>query len=235
MQIKLRNPHRALTVPWGRDALRRYAGILGVLPSSLEALGAGVQCMKLVELVVPMWNGSGGLVGIAVRRPDDTKYFDRGSHHGLFYDRSTALPRGIVPVVEGASDVAAAHTYGVVAIGRACAFSRANVEQLATLFGSSPKSIPLIVAENDVKPDRRWPGGDAAEKMARELSSMLNRPVFWSIVPDENYKDPREWFNACPLDLSDTEALRATGQEFLERLVRDAIQIKPTVASSQRG
>jgi hypothetical protein len=212
--------------------VRRYAKQLGVSEESLDRLGAGVRVDT--ELSLPMRDGEGRLVGIARRLPDGSKRCVRTSALGLFYGRLTALPAGVVPVVEGASDVAALRTRGIIAVGRSNSYCTVNVGQLVVLFRRFPDATLLVVGENDRKADGSWPGREGAERMARELAEKLGRPAYWALVPD-GAKDTRAWFNARGDDLTDPTALKTSGEEYAKLLCEAAVKVDPPSRPERGG
>ena len=136
-----------------------------------------------------------------------------GSRRGIYIPEGWWDRNDPVLVVEGASDVAAATMMGFAALGRPDCSSGAKLLAEAILSGAdghNPNGVLLerdvvVMAENDAKPDGRWPGKTGAMKVAKELSWHLGRPVRWAL-PDKA-KDLRAWVAA----LQQKERARAKG------------------------
>jgi uncharacterized protein (DUF2126 family) len=179
-----------------------------VSEESLKKLGVGFA----TDLGPPCWtfpekNEDGLVVGITRRlvTPQDgkSKLFCKGSRRGLtFCDDWDARP-GCIFLVEGASDVAAALSLGVNAIGRPN--NTGGVEMLAKLLRRTDRKI-IVMGENDKKDTstmnpqhdpnckccaRCWPGGWGARQTARELSKRLGRRI-GVVFPRKKFKDLRE-------------------------------------------
>jgi hypothetical protein len=154
----------------------------------------------------PMRAGDGAVIGVhrrlAVpyerRRTDGTiemvgKMMHRGSYLGLVYDQ-TSWADGTGPILmpEGMTDTATLMHLGLAAVGRPN--DRARTDLMAELLRDVPADRPIVVlAEDDRKPDGRWPGVEGATFCATELARMLRRPVAWC-RPADGHKDVREWW-----------------------------------------
>jgi len=99
----------------GRSEVGRLALQIGVRVSALNELRTGWDGKAWT---FPERNGEGLIVGVTRRFEDGKKLCAKGSRRGLTY--SPAWPRvsGTILIVEGASDVAAGITLGLVTIGR---------------------------------------------------------------------------------------------------------------------
>ena len=112
-----------------------------------------------------------------------------GSHRALILPWGWWQFSGRVYLPEGASDTAALLTHGLPAIGRSSA--NGSITLLAELLRPTTLT-PVVLGENDAKPDGRWPGRDGAERCANELASSLQRPVEIAFPPPA-FKDVREY------------------------------------------
>lgn len=169
------------------DFLEFFANQLGVHASALEALGVGWS-HRNGAWTIPERNSNGEVVGILLRFPDGAKLCIRGSHRGVILPDRSWEWTGDVYVPEGASDVAAFLSAGIQAIGRPTASS---LSELPAFLMKRPLITPIIVGENDRKPDGSWPGAAGARKCASELSTALNRTVT-IVFPPDGSKDVRD-------------------------------------------
>ena len=166
----------------------------------------------------PERDGSGRLVGFSFRTTDGRKGAPSraiGARRGLIFPPSLVERPDPVLVVEGASDVAACETLGLAAVGRPS--NAAGAEQIAHLLKG--RTI-LVIGERDQKPDGRWPGRDGAERVALRVASEWGKAVPWALTPAPA-KDVRAWLQqrvAAGLELSDTDACRAAGEELITDL-----------------
>lgn len=177
---------------------------LGVSVASLEALKVGWGCD---------WNGrewasfpsrraDGQIIGIVRRYLDDgeKRTYPGTSNGGVFCTPEWWKTDGVILVVEGGSDVAAAHTAGLAALGRPS--NTGGADLIAELLRLRAERRPvLVVGERDEKPDRRgqletcpadcpgcghcFPGKAGAVRVAERLG------VGWCFPP-EGAKDFRE-------------------------------------------
>jgi hypothetical protein len=158
----------------------------------------------------PERDARGQIIGIGTRDPEGEKKQLTGSRRGLVYDPDRPF-EGIVLVPEGASDVAAALSLGLTAIGRPNNCGGADL--LADLLRPALQNGATVVllAENDRNEDGRWPGKDGAETVARRLkvSWGIETPI---VYPPDGFKDLRSWLLAHKSDGQDL------GQRFLEQL-----------------
>ncbi len=98
---------------------------------------------------------------------------------------------GPIYVVEGATDALALRAMGLSVIGRPS--NTGGGAFLAMLLIDHPGREVVIVAENDRKPDGRWPGREGTEKVAAEVARKWGYPVRVAALP-EGTKDSRAWF-----------------------------------------
>jgi hypothetical protein len=170
--------------------------------------------------ILPEYDGQGRLVGVSYRFPaekvtgltdDDGKPIgNKSSPAGL--RRGLTLPLcwrempDPVLVVEGPSDVLAARTVGLSAVGRPS--NSGGVHFIAQLCRHRQV---ILLGENDRRPDGRWPGKEGAEAVARRLESRWQRPVPIA-YPPEGIKDLRDWVGelAAVWDAADLPAVRQT-------------------------
>jgi putative DNA primase/helicase len=168
-------------------------------------LGLPTEALALVPLVgtsgattagiigtFPESDPDGITIGIMERDPSrDPKHkMMPGGSRGLILAAGWDAPPGPVLVVEGATDTLACAAAGLCVVGRPGA--EGKVELLVELLRKLPADRPVIVVgENDRKADGKWPGKEAAEKVAAMLiAAGLPNPVSWSLPP-EAHKDSR--------------------------------------------
>lgn len=90
-----------------------------------------------------------------------------------------------VIIVEGASDCGAACDLGFVSVGRP-----SNLAGLGYLKELVKGRTCLIIGENDLKSDGRWPGRDGMEAA---FETIKNTSTARKMLPPEGVKDFREW------------------------------------------
>jgi len=175
-------------------------------------------------------SGDGRLVGAGLRAVDGRKGSPsgkRGSKRGLIVPTTLGILPDPILVVEGASDVLAALTLGIAAVGRPSC--NAGADDLARLLKGR---TVLVVGEHDVKPDGRWPGRDGAESIALRLASTWRFKVAWTLPA--NAKDIRAGLQeriTGGLDPSDAHACRVAGRELLAELNAAAVEVEPEKVS----
>ncbi|HEX3658219.1 MAG TPA: hypothetical protein VHV55_20695 [Pirellulales bacterium] len=189
--------YRAAMIPDRRQKLAKELGVpaeslaeLGVPAESLAALGVGWDNTAGCY-VFPERNAVGKVIGIVRRFDGGRKSFQPGGQRGLYLPEGFKSRPGPILVVEGASDTATAHAMGLAVVGRPNATG--GVEELATLLEKDKRKV-IVVGEWDMKEGGRWPGRDAAKKVAKELSKRLGREIKWALPP-KGAKDVREWFS----------------------------------------
>ena len=226
----------------GNLSQERLAGLareLRVRPDALESLGVGWADQDDLRLFhaggqdwkrdypegafsFPERDGKQHVVGLSLRATDGRKGFPSsalGAHRGIVIPSSLASTPGTVLVVEGPSDVAAALTLGLPAVGRP-----SNSGGAEALHDPLRDRELLVLGERDEKPDGRWPGRDGMRSIAQKLASARGKPVRAALVPEKS-KDLRAWVIervAAGLDLEDSEGCRLAGQQFLASLHDEA-------------
>lgn len=184
-----------------REALAEQ---LGVSVASLEALRVGWGCDYTGRewASFPSRRADGRIIGIVRRYLDDgeKRTYPGTSNAGVFCVPEWWKRPGVILVVEGGSDVAAAESCEIAAIGRPS--NSGGVETIAAMLQLRAEFRPiLVVGERDFKPERRglvehcpascdgcshcWPGKAGAERVAEKLG------VGWCFPP-EGSKDFRE-------------------------------------------
>ena len=159
---------------------------LGVTCDSLNAIGVG-WCMSNDCWTFPERNGKREICGIVRRFNDGTKRAFAGGHRGLTLPKGFDEAEGTLYICEGASDVSAALSHGMRAIGRPAAHS--GFDDLDVLLREFPDEI-MVVADND----ESGTGTQGAERLARQLSNSLQKRIDVS-SPPAGYKDLRQWLN----------------------------------------
>lgn len=162
------------------------ANQLGVSLVSLRSLQVGWS-LQHRAWTIPERRPDGQIIGINLRSPDGAKWMVAGSHRGLILPWSWSQFTGRVFLPEGASDVAALLSHGLPAIGRPSAHGAYGL--LAQVLATTPLT-PVVVAENDLKPDGSWPGREGAMNCANHLAAALRRPVEL-VFPPSSHKDIR--------------------------------------------
>jgi len=135
--------------------------------------------------VFPERDETGTIIGLVRRTAEGKKIAMKGSRRGLTF-APPLPPDGVVVVVEGASDTAAAMAAALVAVGRPSA--KGGGELLAKLLIGRDV---VIVGENDKKENGEWPGREGAEHVAGQLAGAC-RSVRIAYPPPET-KDVRSW------------------------------------------
>ena len=181
------------------------------------------------DWIYPMRDGSGQVVGVHRRLAKPfmkdgkpvSKLMVQGSKLGLVYSPEH-WSQGIGPILcpEGMSDTAALMTMGLGAVGRPS--DRAGADDLAQLLAATDRPI-LVVGENDMKPDGRWPGREGAIATAAKVAEGLQRDVMWAMVP-EPAKDAREWMASA---VASGMTAEDAGTQLVALLLEHATTINP--------
>ncbi|MGE3852279.1 MAG: hypothetical protein AB7K09_11090 [Planctomycetota bacterium] len=160
---------------------------LDVSTDAVRALGAGWYPLWACW-TWPMRDATGRVVGISTRDRRGQKRCLTHSRLGLFVpDNLAELPDPVL-IVEGASDCCAAWDANLAAVGRPSA--RLGVDALSRLL---LRREVLVLAENDRKPDGRWPGREGAHHVATSLAIIWERDVTCVLPPSG--KDLRCWLS----------------------------------------
>lgn len=160
------------------------ANQLNVSPESLRAIGIG-WCVTDNCWTFPEYNGKGEICGILRRYRTGNKYTMTGSHRGLTLPQGWKESGEPLYICEGQSDVAAAISKGMRAIGRPGI--SAGLGDLATLLRQESGKL-IMVADNDRHDKNR----SKAKELASKLAHTLQRSVKL-IAPPSGYKDLREF------------------------------------------
>ncbi len=166
-------PWKALTTQTMKDAL---AASLGVSVAAIASIGA-VWAPNHSAWAFPMKSAYGETIGIRLRNDAGKKWAVTGSKAGLFYGE---IARGrTLWVCEGCTDILAAITMGMNAVGRhAC---RGQDDMVSTLCVKHHITRAVIIADSD------GPGLDGAEALQMALPRLTT--VLWS---PPGVKDLRE-------------------------------------------
>ncbi|MCC7015071.1 MAG: DUF3987 domain-containing protein [Planctomycetes bacterium] len=247
-RLHLRNEHdrfREQLATEGRGSLARR---LGVTPACLTALQVGwATASDLRKLraggagwstrppdgafTFPERDAEGCIVGFSLRTIDDRKgspSSDIGARRGLIVPDGFETASGPVLVVEGATDVAAALTLELRAVGRPS--NASGVGDLTELL--CRVSDVLILGENDCKRTGAFPGRDGMQAVARQLARAWHRSVPCALPP-QCVKDVRAWLQgrvAGGLDLQDSVACGRAGLELLVELTDCSESVPPDLA-----
>lgn len=193
---------------------RQLAEILGVHPEAVKRLRVGY--MPETEDGPPHWlfaerDGAGRVVGLARRYLTGRKAMVPGSHRGLIYEVEQDVRQGdVILIVEGPSDVLAAVSVGLHAVGRPS--NLGGAEHLIPMLGRHAKAGAdvVVVGEDDRKDSGLWPGRDGAVDVAGKLAAAWGVPVAWALPPD-GVKDLRAWVNGRRPDWRDDATCLAAG------------------------
>lgn len=187
--------YRNAQAPRMRESL---AERLGVSVASLDALRVGYGCDRDGRpwSSWPSRDAEGRVIGITRRYETGEKKTLFRTRTGLFYPAERSGLRGPILIVEGGSDVAAALTVGVPAIGRPS--NTGGAGWIRQMIGTK---AAVVIGENDLDASRRgglkscpadcagcghcWPGRFGAVLVAQQLE----RP--WA-MPPAGVKDLRE-------------------------------------------
>src|SRR5262249_41634164 len=147
-----------------------------------------------------------------IRATNDEKYMVEGSKRALtipvgWLERASA--QGVLILPEGASDVAAAWTMGLAAVGRPGA--NLDPDILRELLSKVPGSVEVVlVGERDQKKDGKWPSVDGIRKLVPRIDRAVK-----VVLPPDGAKDVRAWLNSQKPNPEDAEACRALGKRSM--------------------
>lgn len=183
------------------DALDKLGIALGVDTDALKAIGcawAGKEWQLDREKksratpawAFPMFSADRQVIGIRMRSDDGSKWAVKGSRNGLFipaYDTSAISESGTLWLVEGPTDLSAALTIGLAAIGRPSAVA---MEDMILRYLQIWKVKRLVIVTDNDEPDRH--GRIAGMAGATKLQSRLIIPSVILLLP---CKDLRQFVN----------------------------------------
>lgn len=144
--------YEAEEAQWTRFELAEQ---LGVTVESLELLRVGCgwdthDGQRFASF--PSRDATGKIVGITRRYRDGSKKTFRGTTNGLFYSPNWQKTPGVVLILEGGSDVAAALSMGICAIGRPS--NVGGTTEIKQMLAGKNRQV-IVVGENDEKPHKR--------------------------------------------------------------------------------
>ena len=178
VRVEPERPHinaTALMRAWmsetGRTQTDLFAQKLGVSFAALVSLGIA-WAQEHRAWAFPMKDEYGNTIGIRLRSERGEKWAVRGSRAGLFYGGE---PSGIVYVLEGPTDTAAAMTIGLVAVGRPSC--QGQEEMIVARLKQATRVV--IVADND---SPGWTG-------AMRLQGMLRVPSITWAPPQKDFRE----------------------------------------------
>ena len=143
----------------------------------------------------PMRNADGEVTGIRYRQlSTGRKWALKGSKDGLFYIPEYIPITDEIVVCEGPTDMLAAASVGLNAVGRSSCMTGAAL--LRDFVRSHRVRRVTIIGDNDKphdRPDGSWwrPGLDGAGRLARDL-----RVSARIVLPPPHIKDTREWYRS---------------------------------------
>ncbi len=184
-------------LPSCRTALAGKLGLPVAVLDSIPFLGIRNYTLgTFAEFTFPETTPTGSIIGLAtrceVKDKKAEKKFVAGGQRGLTLPTDWNARTGTAFVVEGSTDFLAMTAAGLLCVGRPS--NCGGLKHLAALFAEWVGDF-FIVGENDRKPNGDWPGLDGAQSLAKLLAAKLDRPVKWTLPP-ENVKDVREWLTA---------------------------------------
>lgn len=196
------------------------ADVIGVRADTLRQLRMGFVTETERESshwIFPERDDLRRVIGLLRRYPSGQKLQYTGSRRGLAYDPDWEPDpaQGTVLVVEGPTDVAAALTLGLHAVGRPN--NVGGVDVLADFLGRFARlgGEVIVLGENDRKADGAWPGREGAEKVATGLAEKWGRAVGFA-MPPENAKDLRDWLWASgSVNVEDVVQCADLGKEII--------------------
>lgn len=184
----------------------QLAAVLGVSSASLRSLrvgyatqadidnhlGLGYPVAQSDSWTFPMRDAAGRIIGINTRPVGEgSKRTMRGGKLGLFFPDDILDRQGVIWLVEGASDAAAALTAGYPAVGRPSAKAgKTVVSMIADLLKGREV---VAVGENDRKKNGKWPGREGAVALARDLGRAWKCEPPMLAMPPAGTKDTRDW------------------------------------------
>ena len=184
---------------------------LGVALRTMEALRVG---WNGATWTIPEYSAKGLTLGIGTRAPDGSKKFVLGGRRGLVFQPESILAQGPMLIVEGPSDVAACLTMGLCVVGRPSNNGGAAI--LVDLLREYQGPL-IVLGENDVKEDGRWPGKEGAEAVRAAMCRRLHRRIEIR-YPLDGAKDLRNWLLQWKVDPEKSSACRKLGASFIRRL-----------------
>lgn len=152
---------------------------LGVDTDALRAIGCA-WAPPHSAWSFPMKDATGKVIGIRLRNEDGHKWAVKGSKSGLFIPSEHHVSDGTLHLVEGVTDLAAAMTIGLYAIGRAACLGQENL--ILDFIRMQKVRRLVILADLD----------DPGIRGARKLQDMLPIPSVMTLLPA---KDVREFVN----------------------------------------
>ena len=194
--------------------VNNLASILEVSPNSLRALGIG-WCVKDSCWTFPEYNGQQQICGILRRFQTGEKIAMKGSHRGLTLPQGWQEGDEKLYICEGQSDVAAAVSHNIRAIGRPGL--KSGFRDLAVLLKDELGEI-IMVADNSKKEsgrteatqkdepseinmvadnDEEESGRIGATQLAKQLSDALKKPIR-VVAPPKQFKDLRDYLTENP-------------------------------------
>jgi 5S rRNA maturation endonuclease (ribonuclease M5) len=177
-----------------QQRLNLLAVSLGVSVNSLKRLKTGWDGEAYT---FSMSNAEGMTIGIRRRFPNGCKCSVTGSRTGLFIPSKLSV-NGLLLIVEGPTDTAAALDLGFDAIGRPNCNSKIEM----TAKAARGREEIVIIGDNDSA------GKNGAEKLAEAL--VIYYPSVKIIYPPDSIKDLRQWLQADLNAVSLQEIIKET-------------------------
>jgi hypothetical protein len=197
------------------------AAMLGVNSDTLRRLQLGYVPETEDEAehwLFPEKDAGDKVIGLLRRYANGKKRRMAGGRCGLIFDLPEVVTESVATellVVEGPSDVAAALTMNLLAVGRRN--NMGGTELLAPLIRQKVTEgvVVVILGENDRKAKGMWPGRDGAVHVATLLAKLTGRRIAWC-MPPEGIKDLREWlWQSKDVDVRDKARCQQMGRDVL--------------------
>jgi hypothetical protein len=168
------------------DQVEDLAHHLKVSAEALTALEVGWSADDQAW-TFPEFNGFNEICGILRRFPDSQKLVVQGGKRGLTLPTGWREKQTTLHICEGQSDVAAALSKGINAIGRPG--KTAGLRNLAQVCRDFTQAI-VVVADNDNNDD-----GRQVQSFVRQLSNQLQKEI-GIFRPPQGFKDLRDFLTS---------------------------------------
>lgn len=154
------------------EKLDQLGEMLGVDTDALKSIGCAWASTHNAW-AFPMKDAGGRVIGIRLRNNDGQKWAVKGSHQGLFLPTDYPFTfEGTIWIVEGPTDLAAALTLGLYAIGRAACLGQ---EQMILDYVRTSKARRVVIVTDNDDPGLR--GAAKLQAMLPVLNCIYVPPV----------------------------------------------------------
>jgi hypothetical protein len=158
-----------------------FAMSLGVDTDALRAIGCA-WAQRYHAWAFPMKDVTGKIIGIRLRNDSEQKWSVKGSKSGLFIPNEYLFGfEGTLYIVEGPTDLAAAMTLGLFAIGRAACLGQEDM--LLQYIRAHKVRRVMIVTDND----------ESGLRGAVKLQNVLRIPNCLWVPPTKDIREFMVW------------------------------------------